>query len=142
MDHKIPNADGSPFGADGRIAVGIEVIDRDHEEIFRLIEVASGLIGAAADSGEIRMTFERLLWLCREHFALEEALMRTSAYPQYEQHRDAHDALLREGTRLLDGGAPVSDLMHKLLDLWKGWSLIHVMKDDQSLGQFLAERGR
>lgn len=140
MDQKIPNADGSLFRSDGKFATGVEAIDRQHDEIFSLIEVAGELIGMRAGADEIRQLFEQLLRLCKEHFALEESLMLRHGYPQYEKHRAAHDALLREGSRLMESEAPDGSAPHKLLDLFRGWSLIHVFSDDQALGAFLAGR--
>lgn len=71
-------------------SVGNETIDNQHRDILAR---CNALADCLADDGEegdqkFRRTFDELMALAHEHFAAEEALLASQAYPDLEDHRD------------------------------------------------------
>jgi hemerythrin len=72
-------------------AVGHETIDEQHRQLLDQCNVLADL--CATDGGnssadpEFTQAFERVMTLAREHFATEEALLVTAAYPAMDDYR-------------------------------------------------------
>jgi len=120
------------------LTVGHAQIDRQHAEIFSRAAVVSDLINRAAGPDEILGAFLEVLARVDSHFAYEEELMARVQYPHLERHRVDHNQLKKEGAQLLEtlgGGDP--DLK-RFYEWWRGWSVVHVLGEDEKLGAFLS----
>jgi hemerythrin len=116
--------------------IGHAVIDQQHQHLFKL----SNALMDAEDVGALRRTMVQLYKHTREHFDLEEALMRKSNYPDTEVHTEWHNNLL---SRLNDASEEVGRghvQKDALVQLMYEWSLHHIPKDDAKLSSFLAQR--
>jgi hemerythrin len=124
------------------LATGHEVIDGQHRELYRRINV---LLAAAkqgrgkADVGEfIRFLSGHVL----EHFRDEEKLQLESAYPDYIDHKKQHEQFKNELADLIRyleingvSYATVIDTLNMSID----WLARHIMERDKPLAEYLRE---
>lgn len=74
--------------------IGIAEIDHEHREfIKRLNRFFATAAKGATDDGAINELGEVYAWISA-HFALEETIMRTHDYDQFQDHKDDHERLL------------------------------------------------
>jgi hemerythrin len=124
------------------LAVGVEAIDRQHQELFRR---AQDLIEALKSGrrSEVGALVEYLGEYANAHFEAEEALMRKAGYPGLEAHHAHHEEFRRGLASLVvdyerKGATPLVTLM---LHNWlSDWLRQHVSTADVEFGAFLAGR--
>jgi len=84
---------------DPALETGVEGLDEDHRELFRLL----GAVLAATAAGD-RHGAERLLDRLHEetayHFAVEQGRMAEVEDPALPRHREAHEDFLQDFARL------------------------------------------
>ena len=123
---------------------GIAVIDDQHRELFRRINLLladiEGGRGPEAVSGTLGFLEEYIV----EHFTAEENLQIHYSYPGYALHKAMHDGfrldvgLLRE--RLATAG-PTPELVFMTRGLVVEWLVEHIKKADRSIGAYIKTRG-
>lgn len=113
--------------------IGDKTIDSQHQELFQL---ANRMIAAQ----EIKQLTELAMGLyqyIREHFQLEESLMKQANYPGYAIHVAAHEDLLKKlvalSSKIYDGSYTKKDIS----DFMKDWVLSHILEQDVAMGKFL-----
>ena len=123
------------------LAVGLEPIDEQHQELFRRAHVLVDALKAGHRAAEVGELFEWLGQYASEHFAAEEGLMREMGYPGLEAHRERHEEFRRHLRTLVaehqrKGATPLVTLeLHNWLS---DWLRQHVSSEDQELGRFVA----
>jgi hemerythrin len=77
------------------LAIGIEEIDAQHQELFRR---ADRFVRAleSTDRQEIGILLSYLRMYCITHFGAEEAWMREVSYPGYAEHKGQHDRFVKD----------------------------------------------
>lgn len=119
-----------------RYNIGVEVIDREHQRLFRII---NRLKGYEEDKGR---------WACQEgikyfkahavkHFEEEEAYMASIGYEGLETHRKIHQGF-RDGTlpaleRELKVTNYSADAVKHFLGVCSGWLIGHTLTEDQAI---------
>jgi len=110
-------------------------IDAQHRQLFDL----TNQMAAARTADELKPLLMVLFKHTREHFELEEALMRDAGFPGLADHTEYHNKLLSRLTDLslkLGSGQPdpvaISQLM---LD----WALRHTQFDDADAAAYIAK---
>lgn len=124
-------------------SVGNDYIDNQHRELFRRF---NALIEACKESRGREKVQELLRFLddyVESHFADEEALMVTNAYPGTAEHRRLHDTFRSELGRLKkilqEEGASVH-LIVTTNETVLQWLINHIRKTDTVLGAFLRSK--
>jgi hemerythrin len=125
------------------LAVGIEEIDAQHQEICRRAErFIEGLQGSTRQDVGILLSYLRLY--CVTHFGAEESWMRDIAYPDYEKHKAEHDEFVEQLLTLSSaherrGGAGLEPMR---VGTWLAtWMREHVTGTDRSFVRFVVARG-
>jgi len=126
------------------LAVGVPMIDAQHQELFRRAErLILALRGG--DRSEVAPLVVYLQDYAASHFADEERLMTEIGYPELDLHRAAHEAFRKEFKELVrdyerKGPTPLVALtLHNWLS---DWLRRHVSTVDQRLATFLETRRR
>ena len=126
------------------LRTGIPLIDRQHEEYFRLLEqLLSRSEEGGAETGELSENTDALVAYAIEHFDSEEHLMRSAQYPYFEQHFAKHNVFREEvdgWAMLLASGKPAEDFLVRLTRWALEWFCDQVMTDDRKLAGFLKKR--
>jgi hemerythrin len=121
--------------------VGIDFIDTDHQKLAELLIELSGLLRPGEARAAALEKLDEIIEFTRQHFRLEERLMAESDYDQFEQHKQAHETLLREiVTRRQHLTGDDEGVRHEIMDYLEHWLTSHILGSDQQLGDYLKRR--
>jgi hemerythrin len=122
------------------LSVGDELIDAQHQELFRRVD---RLLDAMArnDRSEAVRLLEFMIEYVDAHFSAEERLMADTGFPDATRHIQEHRAF-RQEIEALDADflveGPTGRLVLRLEALTVGWLKEHVYFTDVSLGRWLS----
>ncbi len=115
---------------------GIPSVDYEHQEMMELLNQLYGELDGDPDSDAIADFLGEVFANISAHFALEEKIMRDTAYDEYQLHKQDHEQLLDGIRDIMDdhhrghfGDAP--DLLAGRL---KKWFEEHFRNFDARLG--------
>lgn len=112
---------------------GIEEIDNQHRRMFDL----ANAIDSRLDKSQIKRTVLDLYIYTRQHFKLEEAMMKAQNYPKYEDHMKLHENLI---TLLNEKSAHIYDSDEAVFSFKKfvyGWLIEHILNKDMDFFHFM-----
>lgn len=122
------------------LSVGVEEIDRQHQELFAVFgELVEGL-NAGRGPASVARLIDFLGRYVAEHFGAEERWMKSCDYPDFAPHKAEHEAfvadlkLLRE--RLRKEG-PSQPLAVSLSGRIRSWLSFHIGGSDRAMGAYL-----
>jgi hemerythrin len=124
------------------LAVGIEEIDAQHQELFRRAgQFLASLEGSSRKDVGTLLSYLRLYAIT--HFGTEEERMRDAEYPEYPAHKTEHDRFVRELLRMSDeherrGGPGLQPL--RVATFVTRWLEEHVSGTDTALARYLLSR--
>lgn len=124
------------------LSVGVPEIDDQHKVLVELLNELHFAISGHRGSTECRSILDRLVEYTRVHFAVEESLMRILEYPDFDNHKHEHEALLGQVVELiqkLDSGQ--AKITFELLHFLKAWLTKHILGSDKQYGDFFRARG-
>jgi hemerythrin len=118
--------------------LGIREIDLQHRRIFHCFVAMAGEELPKQDIRIAEFSIVQFVGLLREHFALEESLMRILGYPELERHIEEHrqfNAVLHLGQQSLrtKGSAP-----HEMIKVIQKWHREHVMTSDRHYADYFS----
>src|SRR5450830_591333 len=106
--------------------IGHEVIDRQHQRLFEL----TNALMTARGVGDLRHSMVLLYKHTREHFDLEEYLMRQLQYPDLNPHIETHDNLLSRLNEVSEEVGRGHVNRCALIQLMGDWALHHIPNED------------
>lgn len=118
--------------------LGIDLIDREHEELFHIVAQAQQLVksfDAASGYDRIIEILNKLKAYTAEHFQDEEEYMESLNYEGLEAQRRAHEAFIDKlesiNSEELEN-AP-EEYLQKLLEFLLGWLINHILYTDKKI---------
>lgn len=116
---------------------GIDLIDREHEEIFRIVEQAHRLIRSTneLDFNRITEIMDKIKQYSKEHFDDEEDYMRDIKYEGLEAQKHSHSLFIDEFCSIdlsKMEGKPKENL-DELLAFLLGWMINHIVTADKKI---------
>ncbi|WP_340642753.1 bacteriohemerythrin [Rhodocyclus gracilis] len=124
---------------DERYALGFDEIDAQHQALFTLINDIWHAQVRGADRATVDAQIGRLERYTREHFAAEEALMRSEGCPEIAAHLAEHQQFVHrvalEREHLGERGGVSLDMLHFLRD----WLVSHILHADAAYARFLEQ---
>jgi hemerythrin len=123
-------------------SIGLQEIDEQHKVLVGLLNELHQAIVQHHGSQAAREVLNRLAEYTGTHFTVEESLMRLLAYPEFRQHRELHEDLLRQVLELqkkLDSGQ--ATITFELLHFLKMWLAKHIGEIDKRFGAFAVAKG-
>lgn len=122
-------------------SVGIEEIDRQHGELFAILQRMREAMSGEAAPSPVGLLLKALLDATRGHFAAEEEFLEGAHYPELEQHRAEHCELTRRAeaycARCGSGENGFNMHLHNFL---RDWLKHHIMTRDQEYATWLREQ--
>lgn len=118
--------------------IGIPEIDQDHQKLFSMLNLFHNSFHSAEGRSKQQDILQNLFKHAKEHFALEERLMKQSEYPQSKEHQAQHLGFLAQAEKFSDSMNGESHTL--LLDLSifvRNWFSFHISKWDQEMGLHL-----
>jgi hemerythrin len=118
-------------------SIGVEEIDREHKQLFALLNALHDTVDAGCAHEKIKMALDDLRRYGTYHFSHEEELFLSTDYPNAERHRGQHRALAITVNEICEdfelGGSAA--LPRQVLDFLKNWLLDHFMGPDRTFGR-------
>lgn len=118
---------------DGSLAVGIESIDIQHEELFRVINsMYDKMQRGGMEHYALVEALDSLRSYVKYHFRTEEKLMEKHGYPELEQHRKEHEVF---SERIYLFAQRPQDKINETLEEMQGfllnWLIKHIQRTDR-----------
>jgi hemerythrin len=128
------------FNWNQSLATGNETIDKQHQELFRRLEI---LVESAQGSNYSKSVSDSITFLENyifRHFTAEEKIQIDNHYPDYESHRQQHREFLVAVAKLqqefkADSANPA--MLLKTIAFLGNWITEHVNQSDKALAIFL-----
>ena len=123
---------------DDRFKIGVEVVDRAHAKLFRIINKLSDLSQDTSDShAAYREGIKYLEAYTMTHFSEEEAYMRSIRYNGYAEHKRIHDNFRNKTLISLKRDLELSSFSGAAVERFVGtlnrWLSEHIMLEDQAI---------
>jgi len=123
-------------------SVKIEEIDEQHKKLIKLITQLADAMSVGKGRDVLGRVLTELVNYTVYHFQTEERFFRQYDYPEYEKHKQIHDALTEKAkelkTEFEQGNKLISvNVMHFLSD----WLNTHILEEDKKFGPFLNSKG-
>ncbi|TAN45466.1 MAG: bacteriohemerythrin [Nitrospirae bacterium] len=124
------------------LSVGVEVIDRQHQELFMLFEDLSKDLQEEKGDVHVGRAIGFLEDYVRKHFTLEEKYMRVLEYPDYNSHRMQHEEFIESfnALKVHFEKRDMSLLASGITGVIYHWLVNHVSKTDKAMGEFLKDK--
>jgi len=121
------------------MSVGIDAIDHDHRVLLALVNQISSPENRG-DQTAVEFVLDELLGYTALHFSREEALLEQAGYPDLENHRRIHRAMIEEvremQCRQMVAFTPrLGDDLHRFLG---NWLTSHILGEDQCYVPYMA----
>lgn len=128
---------------DGSLAMGIESIDIQHEELFRVINsMYDKMQREGMEKHALVEGLDSLRSYVKYHFRTEEKLMEEYGYPELEQHRKEHEVFSERiylfAQRPLD---QTNETLEEMQSFLLNWLIKHIQRTDRKYMQFFKENG-
>lgn len=105
-------------------SVGVQSMDDEHRHMIELINDVYEELRGHPDADSIEQFLGDVYHAIAAHFALEERLMRESAYAEYAAHKEDHEELLDQIRDMMDAvssnGEQGLAMLEQRLSAWFG----------------------
>ncbi|MGB8011821.1 MAG: bacteriohemerythrin [Terriglobales bacterium] len=123
-------------------SVKIAEFDRQHQNLFRIIESLHEAIAAGRGHEVTEAVLANVVNYTIHHFAAEENLMEQHGFPGTSAHRIEHNTLTLEIARLQkEHAAGKPRVAERFLRFLLQWLEEHILKTDKEYVEFLCARG-
>ncbi|WP_027340573.1 bacteriohemerythrin [Halonatronum saccharophilum] len=123
-----------------RFEIGVEEIDKQHKELFEQTERLLKACQEKRGSEELESLLEFLGNYVQTHFETEEKLQKKYNYPDYKEHKKAHNDFVKKieefKQEFKEGKKNVASLMRLNRTITR-WLVNHIKKEDQGLGDYI-----
>lgn len=124
-----------------RYDTGIQIIDEQHQELFRIVDRLRRLVQDGADRPLVEALLEDLVSCSERHFATEETFMGRFGYPDLTQHVSEHASMLTSLHELLVKFQESHQAMALMVPTFMdGWLKHHISDGDFGFVTFLKAR--
>lgn len=119
--------------------IGIDSVDYEHRQMIELINDVHAKLSADAPKNEILDFLGEVFTRISAHFALEEKIMSSWKYDQYEEHKADHEHLLDEIRDIMDGfeAGTIAAAEQELSGRLNAWFTDHFKTKDARLHRHL-----
>lgn len=123
------------------MSVGVEDFDKHHMVLFDLINSLSDVMSSGKAASAIKDILTELVNYTEWHFAAEERVFDQYNYPDKENHKKIHNAMLNKARKLLSGAEAGNDVLSiEVLDFLQDWIVDHIMVVDKKYETYLCDK--
>ena len=125
-------------------SVDIVKIDDQHKKLIGIInELYEALSIEGSKKEAINKVIGELYDYTKYHFSAEEELMRKFSYPQYINHKSAHDNFIMKVVEFQDEyrQGRVLILSVELIQFVRDWLFKHILTVDKQYSSFFNQQG-
>jgi hemerythrin len=127
--------------------IGVEQIDRQHEELFRRVTDFVETLRSADSWAQKEAGVNETLAFMRDyvvtHFGDEERLQARIGYPGFEKHRAIHNDFVRyvgDISRQYEEMGYNEQIMQQFAGRLLAWLINHVVAEDQKIAAYLGQK--
>ncbi|MBF0238156.1 MAG: hemerythrin family protein [SAR324 cluster bacterium] len=116
------------------------VIDKQHEEIFKRVNMLYDAIQNGNGETETANMLDFLTGYVVSHFNAEEWCMKHQKYPDYPKHKRQHNAFIQKLKVFKMNWETSNNKSGLILDLYQlciKWLMNHIKTSDQELGYYI-----
>lgn len=130
------------FKWDGSLSVGVDIIDKQHQELFELLDGLTQDIKGDKAVSHIGNAIAFLEDYVRKHFYLEEKYMTVLGYPAYDSHILEHKSFIEDFEVMKSHykAGEISILTSQLEGVIYHWLVNHVSRTDKAMAEFLRDK--
>lgn len=122
-------------------SLGIENIDGQHKQLFKLTNLLFETMEAASCTPMIEPVFRGLMTYAQAHFAAEETLMQQVEFPHLAAHQAEHLALTSKAWEMMHRLKAENKASAVRLAMHLKNSLIrHILDEDSRYGAFMRQQ--
>lgn len=125
---------------DESVSSGIEEIDLQHKEFFKIIQRLQILNDKGSGKDFTLRILQELVKYTEYHFISEENLMILTKYPSIEHHQLEHKKLLRSLNYWIQAFEDGNEKLAALLSFLASWLTSHTKSEDCRIGEYLNSR--
>lgn len=123
---------------DENYSVGVEELDEQHKQLFRMLDDLFDSVDTAVDSQTVSDVLAGLREYALVHFETEERYMSECGYPDLENHKWEHEQFRKKIDDLCSGGAArLEQVLTDMLDYLYGWLTTHTISYDKEYAPFV-----
>ena len=134
------NKSENPGGLDDRLILGIPVIDKQHENLLRIVSNLHLAYLKTTESGNYRLmqaAYEAVGYI-KYHFGTEEKLMGLLGFPGFSHHKREHEDFLTELLNRYNKFQEDNNFaQNSFVSLLREWVLSHIEVYDRVFADFL-----
>ncbi len=124
-----------------RYNTGIQLIDEQHKELFRIVELLRRSVQEGAERKVVEALLADLVASSERHFATEESYMSKFGYPDFMQHVSEHASMLTSLHELLVRFQESHQALALMVPTFmEGWLKHHISDGDFGFVTFLKAR--
>lgn len=122
-------------------AIGNDLIDTEHQELFRLVNLFHDLWLEKRDAQSIAILLNQLILYAETHFAHEETIMLEAGFPKLADHQKVHESMvvsifsLRQSFEEHNGHLELDTVKFV-----KAWLIEHIVRNDYLFRDYLARQ--
>lgn len=117
-----------------------EIIDAQHEELFRLASLIENMNFRFVTRHEVKIVLTKLFHYIKDHFKEEEIYMKNIHYPYLNEHRQMHKTIVKNIANLIQTIKTTNDLKEKLYILVSDWVTKHILYHDMMIKKWEREK--
>ena len=122
-------------------SIGNDLIDTEHQELFRLINAFHDLWQEKRDPQTIAVLLNQLVAYAEMHFRHEEGIMFDAGFPRLAEHQQVHETMVETIFKLRQSFEQHHDhLEMSTMKFVKSWLLEHIIQNDYLFRDFLARQ--
>lgn len=122
-----------------RFASGIESVDSQHQQLFRLINQIGELLvdGGEISEADIQVLVKQLADYTRFHFTHEERVMAEGGLDStyIDSHKKIHQRFTEQVISMWKGRAGLVDPVRTLYGFLSSWLVYHILGEDQKMAR-------
>jgi len=122
-------------------SVGVEVLDRQHRGLIVLI---NRLSSSQTNADMMVHVFDELEAYTKDHFSMEEKLLKEADYADFKMHRKQHRAFeqwLSAVRQTYSVGVTSPTLLAESIDAFlRDWLVNHILSSDRDYADTLAKK--
>jgi len=125
---------------DDSYLLGNELVDTQHHQLFDLVNSLVRSCADGSDTKKVKETLDFLINYTVQHFDDEEVLQIKFKYPEYERHKQLHEAFKPVVAGLVQRFEECGSSEKLCIDIKTivvKWLVNHILTEDKKIGEHL-----
>ena len=125
-----------------KFSVHNEIIDQQHQTLFKLAHKAYKIANAHTTRNEVKSIITEFFDYMKTHFRDEEQYMQIIGYPRLEAHKKIHRALIADMASMVKNIHSANEIKDKILVIARDWLLTHILQEDMLIEKYRKESAK